>query len=423
MATHLDILAPSHLLALWQSEGLSPQEVRARSDTWIAEHLQYATRPLPNGFKKVVGVSIIVKQYKRRGRPPRSPASNPGLDLRTCKRCLATYTIREGFRGPKSKLCNFCKEANEQKKSKSAKQIRIESIGLDILRQDCQKLGVVATDKKYHFSYGTMRRLFPDTHIQRKLPDDATLIELAQNHTLKEIAKMHGCSLERVRQRLKPLGVRAASPTELRIKRAGGLETLYQEALIDGVVEVAKRHHISHEHLRRLLPKVPRKPFPDEKRKIPSPERLQELYSTHTAKEIAEICGGTWRSVFQAIHRAGITKRNPTGNREWTRQELLEFARGLGQPTIMPKVREFREHGKEKLLNRIGYLGGLQVLATETGLSMDGRRDLPAVEVLLEMLETQSIGEVAEELGVSKTGVYGKMWRNKIRKEPKDGKQ
>ena len=404
-------------------DGIPLYNSRGALVAWIAENLQYATRPSYNGFGKVIGVPVIAN--RKRGRPPRSPASNPKLDPRTCKRCLITYTVSEGFRGPKSKLCNFCKEAGEQREPgkrgpkmgsrypqfSQSVGARIEAIGLDILRQECQELGVTAVDRKYHFHSGTMRVLFPDIQIQQKLPDNATLTELAKDHTLKEIAKIYGCSIERVRQRLKPLGVRAASPTELRIKRAGGLEVLYQEALIDGIVEVAKRHHISDDHLRRLLPKLPRKPFPDEKRKIPYPERLRELYPTHTAKEIAEMCGSSRGSVFQAIHRAGITKRRTTIID--IHQELLDFARELGHPTVMPKVREFREHGRGTLLNRIGYLGGLQVMAAETGLSMDGRRELPAIEVLVKMLETRSMAEVARELGVSKTGVYGKVWRSK----------
>ena len=118
-----------------------------------------------------------------------------------------------------------------------------------------------------------------------------------------------------------------------------------------------------------MLPKVPRKPFPDEKRKLPAPARLAELYRTYTAKEIAQMYGSTHRSVFQAIFRAGITKRKPGD----TEQELLDFIEEIDRPGMMPKVREFREHGKKTLLNRISYLGGLQKMASRLGLSMADR--------------------------------------------------
>ena len=356
----VDLLAPLHILKLWQAEGHSPVQVRAMSDAWIAERVQYLKPYTPSKFRVIPKIA--------RGAKLRSPEPNPSLTLKTCSRCKGTYTISEGFRNSMSKVCNFC-QALKKRGPKPKVQVRIEAIGLDVLREQVEKLGTTKVDKLYRFLSGTMRGLFPDIHKAEKLPDDSTLTELAKQHTLKEIANLHTCSVERVRQRLLPLGIKALSPTQARINKAGGPEALYQEALRDGICTVARRHSISEEYLRQILPKVPRKPFPDEKRKLPAPARLAELYTTHTAKEIAQMYGSTRGSVFQAIFKAGIIKRKPGD----TKQELLDFIEELGRPGVMPRVREFREHGKKTLLNRIRYLGGLNKVAAQMGLSMDGR--------------------------------------------------
>ena len=358
----LDRLAPLHLLKLWRSEGLTPTEVRARSDAWIAEHIQYLKPQSANGFR-------VLATPSKRGARPKSAEPDPALTLKTCQRCKKVFTVREGFRSTKSKICDFCNAEDRLQKKRGPKpriQAKIEAIGIEVLRQKCKELGVSKVDKLYHFHSGTMRSLFPDLPLPSKLPDDTALIELTGNHTLREIAEMHGCTVERIRQRLKPLGIRALSPTEARIKKAGGLDALYQEALTDGVYQAARKYHISDDYLRERIPKIPRKPFPDEQRKIPPPAKLAELYRNYTAKDIAEMVGSTPGSVFQAIYRAGIRKHQPGD----TEQELLAFIQELGKPGVMPSRREFRGHGKKTLLNRIGYLGGLQKMAVRLGLSM-----------------------------------------------------
>lgn len=142
--------------------------------------------------------------------------------------------------------------------------------------------------------------------VKLKLPDDTTLIKLAECYTLKEIAKMYSCHYERVRQRLTPLNVRAISPREKKLKELD-LAQVCQECIADGITAVSIRYGVDRKTLKTILPKF--KHIKKGHGKLPPANIILEMLKSNTAQELADKYNVKRVSIYHRVRRAGLSIR------------------------------------------------------------------------------------------------------------------
>lgn len=218
-------LAPLPLIAHWRAQGLSPAEVRALSDSWVASARQALGLPQapphrvyhqPKLRPARAPQPIPVIPYRfpprgRRGRPPKpdkpakvkGPSNRKLPDLARLEELYQDHTPQEiaGMFGAslnyvrarlsESGATHRKREARRQAKAEEkAQKARKKRIGLNV-----------------------------------KLPSPEALAELYKSHSLREIGEMYGACAEAVRYHLRKTG-------EIEKKRAATQKELPREEVL-----------------------------------------------------------------------------------------------------------------------------------------------------------------------------------------------